>query len=114
MEEINNLWAQAKFRGKPTENRLLVVTPIEATTKSGIFIPGSSDRDIIPKRGRIIQIGPISQEYRNYEDITVGDYAMYGLYAGKEVELPYLGIDSKKFVITILSITEVLYIENKE
>lgn len=109
LEEIEQV--VTKLKGLPTENRLLVVTPKEAVTKSGIFIGGDIDKDIIPKRGRVIQIGAISKEYPTFRFIKVGDFVTYGLYAGKEVELPYLEIDTKKFSITILSLTETLYVE---
>lgn len=110
-EEIDQIWEEGKLKGTPTENRMLVVAPREVKTKSGLIIHTENTDDIIPKRGRVLQIGPISQEYPTYRFIEVGNYVMYGLYAGKEVELPYLGIDKKKFIITILSITEVLYVE---
>lgn len=116
LENIRRIWREGLFRGAPTENRVLVVTPIETTTKGGIFIPGTEDKDTLPRKGRIIQMGPISEEYiKTYgKQLEVGDYAYYGLYAGKEVEMEYLGINSKKFAITILTLTEVLYIEKSE
>lgn len=110
---IDAIYANNLLKGAPTENRLLVVTPIEAETASGIIIPGSKDKDVIPRKGRILQLGPISEEYvRTYgEQLQIGDFVYYGLYAGKEIEMEYLGINPKKFVVTILSLTEVLYVE---
>lgn len=111
--QIKAIYEKNLLKGYPTENRLLVVTPKEAQTSSGIYIPTASDKDIIPRKGRVIQLGPISEEYKKTygEQVEVGDFVFYGLYAGKEIEMPYLGINEDKFTITILSLTEVLYVE---
>jgi len=101
------------LKGYPTENRVLILS-IKGEVKStnGIILPTVA-KEGVPKKGMIIQFGPLGEGYDNYGSIKTGDIVTYGLYAGKEVEMGYLGIDENKYQLTILSLNEILYVENK-
>lgn len=102
-----------KFRGCPTENRVLIVSNKgEIVTNTGILLPTVA-KEGIPKKGMIIQVGQVGDEYSSFKRLNPGDIVTYGLYAGKEVEFNYLGLDNTKYQLTILSLNEILYIERE-
>ena len=94
----------------PSDDRLLIVSPTgEQQTNGGLIIPKVSKEEF-PRKGTIIQMGFITDPDCSYRKLGVGDLITYGLYAGKELELPDAGIP-KGYTATILSTNEILYIE---
>ena len=73
--------------GCPTENRVLILSPKEVNqTRSGLIIP-EQVKEGVPRKGVIVKLGEITEEYRTYRDLVqVGRIVTYGLYAGKEME----------------------------
>lgn len=104
--------------GIPTENRVLIISPKEVnTTKAGIIIPGQV-KEGVPRKGVIIKVGEITEDYKTYKDIcSVGRIVTYGLYAGKELEFDtsLLPEAMAKILenndVTVLSMNEIIYSE---
>lgn len=105
--------------GTPTENRVLIISPKEInSTKSGLIIPGQV-KEGVPRKGVIIKVGEITEEYKTYRDLCrVGQVVTYGLYAGKELEFDQdLVMDEAlaeimgNSTITVLSLNEIVYSE---
>ena len=73
--------------GCPTENRVLILSPKEVNqTRSGLIIP-EQVKEGVPRKGVIVKLGEITEEYRTYRDLVqIGRIVTYGLYAGKELE----------------------------
>ena len=72
----------SKLNIKPLADRV-VVTPLEAETKtaSGIIIPDTAKEK--PQRGIVVAVGPGTAD--NPVTLTVGDTVLYGKYAGTEL-----------------------------
>ena len=70
--------------GCPTENRVLILSPKEVNqTRSGLIIP-EQVKEGVPRKGVIVKLGEITEEYRTYRDLVqIGRIVTYGLYAGK-------------------------------
>lgn len=104
--------------GCPTENRVLILSPKEVNqTRSGLIIP-EQVKEGVPRKGVIVKLGEITEEYRTYRDLVqVGRIVTYGLYAGKELEFetdkltPGLQQLSEKNTLTVLSMNEIIYSE---
>ena len=100
--------------GTPTGGRVLIVSPkvtSETKTQSGLYIPQDHDKDTVPRKGVVIQVGYITKEQEvDYPGLQVGAVVTYGLYAGKELDV----IDLPDQVTTILSLNEILYIETNK
>lgn len=108
--------------GTPTENRVLIWTPNKKTVNSGIIIPDNVKEDI-PRKGVVIDYGPISDEYDTYRKIVlIGYIVTFGMYAGKEVEFDpnfLTGITRLENVNTdftdgkfhVLSLNEIIFVE---
>ena len=109
-------WLNEKLKGvgTPTGSRVLIVSPVvtaDTKTKGGLYIPQDHDKDTVPRKGVVIQVGPITNEQReDYPGLQVGAVVTYGLYAGKELDI----LDLPDQVTTILSLNEILYIETYE
>jgi co-chaperonin GroES (HSP10) len=109
-------WLNEKLKGvgTPTGSRVLIVSPVvtaDTKTKRGLYIPQDHDKDTVPRKGVVIQVGPITNEQReDYPGLQVGAVVTYGLYAGKELDI----LDLPDQVTTILSLNEILYIETNE
>lgn len=109
-------WLNEKLKGvgTPTGSRVLIVSPVvtaDTKTKGGLYIPRDHDKDTVPRKGVVIQVGPITNEQReDYPGLQVGAVVTYGLYAGKELDI----LDLPDQVTTILSLNEILYIETNE
>ena len=109
-------WLNEKLKGvgTPTGSRVLIVSPVvtaDTKTKGGLYIPQDHDKDTVPRKGVVIQVGPITNEQReDYPGLQVGAVVTYGLYAGKELDI----LDLPDQVTTILSMNEILYIETNE
>lgn len=109
-------WLNEKLQGfgTPTGGRVLIVSPkvtVETKTQSGLYIPQDHDKDTVPRKGVVIQIGYITPEQKvDYPGLQVGSVVTYGLYAGKELDI----IDLHDQIITILSLNEILYIETNK
>nr|DAV19685.1 MAG TPA: chaperonin [Herelleviridae sp.] len=109
-------WLNEKLKGvgTPTGSRVLIVSPVvtaDTKTKGGLYIPQDHDKDTVPRKGVVIQVGPITNEQReDYPGLQVGAVVTYGLYAGKELDI----LDLPDQVTTILSLNEILYIETNE
>lgn len=109
-------WLNEKLKGvgTPTGSRVLIVSPVvtaDTKTKGGLYIPQDHDKDTVPRKGVVIQVGPITNEQReDYPGLQVGAVVTYGLYAGKELDI----LDLPNQVTTILSLNEILYIETNE
>lgn len=101
--------------GSPTEDRLLLAVPDSEELKQGSLIIPQTIKEGVPRKGVIVQMGPISESNRIYEELlNIGQIVTFGLYAGKEQEfsevtLQELGIDNQKF--NVISISEIVYIE---
>lgn len=111
--EVANKIAEAlQKKGKPAPGRILLVTLTgEQTTTGGILIPGTTNEKDLPHKGVVVQFN----ELENLPFITTGVIITFGMYAGKEIQfspqdIPFLDMNNYKF--TILSETEVIYIES--
>ncbi len=113
---ISNLVAEAIHReisklGIPSENRVLICSGEEKVTKSGIIVPEMVEEGI-SKKGVIVQVGPLTEEYKLYRDyLTPGVIIFYGDYAGKELNVNIQSIP-KGHKLRVLSINEIVYIMN--
>lgn len=104
--------------GCPTENRVLILSPKEVNqTRSGLIIP-EQVKEGVPRKGVIVKLGEITEEYRTYRDLVqIGRIVTYGLYAGKEMEFETDKLTSglqqllEKNTLTVLSMNEVIYSE---
>lgn len=104
--------------GCPTENRVLILSPKEVNqTRSGLIIP-EQVKEGVPRKGVIVKLGEITEEYRTYRDLVqVGRIVTYGLYAGKELEFETDKLTSglqqllEKNTLTVLSMNEIIYSE---
>lgn len=104
--------------GCPTENRVLILSPKEVNqTCSGLIIP-EQVKEGVPRKGVIVKLGEITEEYRTYRDLVqIGRIVTYGLYAGKEMEfetdklIPGLQQLLEKNTLTVLSMNEIIYSE---
>jgi co-chaperonin GroES (HSP10) len=104
--------------GCPTENRVLILSPKEVNqTRSGLIIP-EQVKEGVPRKGVIVKLGEITEEYRTYRDLVqIGRIVTYGLYAGKELEFetdkltPGLQQLLEKHTLTVLSMNEIIYSE---
>ena len=109
-------WLNEKLKGvgTPTGSRVLIVSPVvtaDTKTKGGLYIPQEHDKDTVPRKGVVIQVGPITDEQQEeYTGLQVGAVVTYGLYAGKELDV----VDLPNQVTTILSLNEILYIETNK
>lgn len=114
VEEAKCLNEKLKGVGTPTGGRVLIVSPkvtSETKTQSGLYIPQDHDKDTVPRKGVVIQVGYITKEQEvDYPGLQVGAVVTYGLYAGKELDV----IDLPDQVTTILSLNEILYIETNK
>lgn len=124
MELINNQIPRSKAvtlaehlagNGFPTEDRILIVSPTgEQKTKTGIIISSSVDKKDLPRKGVVIQNNSNTQEF-----ISVGSVVTYGMYAGKEIHLDeevydILGVKKEDYTFTVLTISEVIYVEKNK
>ena len=117
VEEVTKLYQQIKeFNGTPTENRVLIISPTNQETMVGsIIIPSKVSQDNIPNKGVVIMIGEITEEYDSYSKILeIGKIVTYGRYAGKEINFNpvEVNINSEDYKFTVLSLNEILFIEN--
>ena len=114
VEETKWLNEKLKGVGTPTGGRVLIVSPkvtSETKTQSGLYIPQDHDKDTVPRKGVVIQVGYITKEQEvDYPGLQVGAVVTYGLYAGKELDV----LDLPDQVTTILSLNEILYIETNK
>ena len=84
---------------------------------SGLIIP-EQVKEGVPRKGVIVKLGEITEEYRTYRDLVqIGRIVTYGLYAGKEMEFetdkltPGLQQLLEKNTLTVLSMNEIIYSE---
>lgn len=104
---INNL---LKEKGFPSPGRLLILSPTgEQRTKTGIIISQTVDKKDLPRKGVVIQ--------NNSElEVRTGNIVTYGMYAGKEITLDDIlvkvNLNKDNYTFTILSESEVVYIES--
>lgn len=117
LEEVTKLYQQIKqFKGTPTENRVLIISPTNQETKVGnIIIPGNVSSDNIPNKGVVVMFGDITEEYDSYSKVLeIGKIVTYGRYSGKEIEFnpTEVNTDSENYKFTVLSLNEILFIEN--
>lgn len=101
--------------GRVTENRVLIIHPDEneATTAAGIIIPGTV-KDGVPRKGVIVSVGEITEEYITYRDMMkVGNIVTYGNYAGKELEVDFTEDNSvsAKQKFYVLQMNEIIFVE---
>lgn len=96
--------------GIPTVDRVVIaISNKDFKTQSGIIIPGGNKEDV-PKRGTIVQVGKISNEYSYFNDLLkVGSIITYGNYAGKKIEPSEVELEG--YDLMVLSLTEICYIE---
>ena len=108
----------------PTENRVMLVTPKMEAKVGNLIVPTTSD-DNLPKKGVIVMLGEITEEYRTYKQlISTGDIVTYGMYAGKEIDIDceLFNKDSEEdkdilshidtdWKFTVLSLNEIILVE---
>lgn len=106
-KEINEVLIKT---GIPTVDRIVIaVSNQDFKTASGIIIPGGEKEDL-PKKGTVVQVGNISTEYQYFKDLLqIGALVTFGNYAGKKIEPKNIKIDG--FDLTVLSLTEICYVE---
>lgn len=104
--------------GIPPTNRVVIATldDEDQVTRAGIIIPGST-REGVTKRGVQVQAGKITEELSEYNGVLgTGQVIYYGEYAGKEISNLLSQIKSvkvpSKLKLRVLSITEIMYIQN--
>lgn len=109
VEEARSLNSKLKGIGTPTNGRVLILSPVgEVQTQTGLYVPSDRDKETVPRKGVVVQIPKLSSEQKeDYPGLQVGSVVTYGIYAGKEVDV----LDLPNQVATILSLTEILYIE---
>ncbi len=81
---------------KPLNDRI-VVTPVEAETKTagGVILPDNVKEK--PNQGRVVAVGPgkrLDSGEHSVPQLAIGDIVYYGKYAGTEVK-----VDGKEFKI---------------
>jgi len=79
----------AKIKIRPLDDRV-VVTPLEAETKTagGIVLPDSAKEK--PQRGTVVAVGPgklLDSGKRGELSVQVGDQVIYGKYGGTDLEV---------------------------
>lgn len=99
-----------KSKGIPTIDRIVIaVSNKDFQTSTGIIIPGGNKEDV-PRRGTIVQVGNISTDYQYFKELLqIGSVVTYGNYAGKKIEPDCIQLDG--FDLMVLSLTEICYIE---
>lgn len=110
VNEAKEIYAQ--LNGYPTENRVVIAVPSDPGLKVGeLYLPNNNKEDI-PRKGVIIQMGEITEEYRTYSEIDLGDIITYGMYAGKEIDPPFRNeVDTTDLKFYVLSLSEIIYVE---
>lgn len=107
--------------GRPTENRILIVSPSdESKSKSGLIIP-ETVKEGMPRKGVVLTRGFIDECNQSYDSLTsTGTIVTYGLYAGKELSFdldeffkthPDLKEVINKSKFTVLALNEIIYAE---
>lgn len=104
--------------GIPSQNRLLILNPMdeEKTTDSGLVLPSIAQENI-PKKGVIVSLGPIDEEYDLMrENLKIGNVIIFGNYAGKEIDPDFTrGFEfSSPGKFYVLSLNEIIYIESNQ
>jgi chaperonin GroES len=79
----------AKVKIRPLDDRV-VVTPLEAETRTagGIVLPDSAKEK--PQRGTVVAVGPgklLDSGKRAELSVQVGDQVIYGKYGGTDIEV---------------------------
>jgi chaperonin GroES len=79
----------AKVKIRPLDDRV-VVTPLEAETRTagGIVLPDSAKEK--PQRGTVVAVGPgklLDSGKRGELSVQVGDQVIYGKYGGTDLEV---------------------------
>lgn len=98
-------------KGLPSPGRILLIIPTsEQVTTGGIIVPGLAEKEL-PRKGVVIQFNQLE----NFPMMEVGTVITFGMYAGKEMnfqseQIPC--VDFSKYKFTILSETEVIYMES--
>jgi len=112
----NSIANYVSNEGYPTENRVLILSPKDQDTKVGNLIVPGTTKEGMPREGVVIMTGEITEDYRTYKDLLKpGRICVYGLYAGKEIELELpedIKVDNYEF--TILSLNEVIFVRNNK
>ena len=118
---INNILA-CKHGGSLPENRVLILTPKNDNIKvGGIFLPATTDKKDLPRKGVMVQMGHLTEDNIYYSDLLkVGRVITYGMYAGKELDFPEElfssvdGFNPEDHTFTVLSIQEIVYTESNK
>lgn len=100
------------LRGVPPADKVVIISPKEYKSSSGLIV--EQKMDALPRKGQIIQLpNHVSELYEAFKnDLNTGNIVTYGMYAGKELIMDYLGIpDQKNYIISVLSLNEIMYIE---
>lgn len=98
--------------GRPTENRVVLAVDVkEKKTQSGLFIPGTEEKEL-PRKGVIVAKGVLNDD-PIHESLKIGEVVQYGMYGGKEIYPAFTkeveGAKDLKYFV--LSSSEVIYIE---
>lgn len=93
----------------PIDKVVIAISDKEETTSSGLILP-RGDKDGVPKRATLVQVGPLSEEYQYLTDwLQIGMIITYGNYAGKEISPSKIKLDG--FELKVISLNEIAYYE---
>jgi chaperonin GroES len=92
---------------KPLSNHVIVkAEPLEEVTKSGIVLPGTSEKDR-PEKGEIIAVGPgkiMDDGKTSPMNVKVGDQVVFKKYSPDEIKIDgeeYLILNESDIVATL-------------
>ena len=108
---------KSKLLGIPSVDRVLIAVKEQKDLKVGsLYVPKTDDKLELPRKGVIITTGILSEEYKQYTDyLSTGYIIHYGLYAGKEIDIPLTdkdSIDITDMKFYVLSLNEIIFIES--
>lgn len=82
---------------KPLSNKIILEpASAEETTKSGLIIPDTANREK-PEQGKVIAVGPgklLKDGERGKMDVKVGDVVIFSKYSPNEIKL-----DGKEYLV---------------
>lgn len=112
-EVANSVGTILSTNGIPSPNRVIIaVTNGEYKSTGGIIIPGNIQKDGVAKKGVVVQLGAMDEEYKGFKP-SIGSIVTYGDYAGKRIEPEVsLGEAGEQYNFHCLSYSEIIYVEN--
>lgn len=117
--EAKKIAEALKGKGLPAPGRILICSYKGLKqTSGGIYIPQNIDEKELPRKGVLIQANRPTDF--SQEELAIGTLVTFGMYAGKEVffneqQLPgWLDINLEDYKFTVLSESEIVYIETNK